>query len=193
LKDGKKFWDEEHCFYHATQNLSSFFLFFFFEKRKIIKIWIKSGDGGIYMNDWWKTCSRLIYESRNSCKSQKFRKWLRARDWHGLQKDKLEFGKYLWCIVLLPTHLNLPERFRSVFGFFWIKKPNFLKLFSPKNIYIKIHYIYIYPFLIPKHKQIRLKKKSNQRTLSSFDLYFFLKIKISNHLHETPLFKVASW
>ena len=142
------------------------------------------------MNDWWKTCSRLIYESRNSCKSQKFRKWLRARDWHGLQKDKLEFGKYLWCIVLLPTHLNLPERFRSVFGFFWIKKPNFLKLFSPKNIYIKIHYIYIYiyiyiyPFLIPKHKQIRLKKKSNQRTLSSFDLYFFLKNKN---------FKSSSW
>jgi hypothetical protein len=31
---------------------------------------------------------------------------LRARDWHGLQKDKLEFGKYLWCIVLLPSHLN---------------------------------------------------------------------------------------
>jgi hypothetical protein len=38
------------------------------------------------MTDWWKTCSRLIYESRNSCECQKFRKWLRARDWHGLQK-----------------------------------------------------------------------------------------------------------
>lgn len=73
-----------------TMQLKIYQVFFYLLKKgKLLKYELRVAmgiGGGIYMTDWWKTCSRLIYESRNSCKCQKFRKWLRARDWHGLQK-----------------------------------------------------------------------------------------------------------